>query len=320
LPEKIEFNFTKNYNLITDFLNNNFSSPTHYPDWNLIISEDFATDFFYHVCLKNGNIIGICPYHRSKNNSYYDNYSGPQIYLIPYGGWIFSEKIVLDLKQSNNGNFKSIQGCTLPLIPEFNVNYKFTNHTDSETLVVDLYKSEEEIWNHDVSSKRRNMIRKSMLNNIEVESIDVNDIDRFYEFYCDANNRISLQIFPKKYFYDLFTKSINIKFEFLVSKINNIPYSGIVIAYDKNYAIYWLGMTRGEIQNLGFGEVLQWEAIKFAKKSGCRYYDLSTIEKISLPQIYKFKKGFSKTETPFYFYSEKKLINKIHKRLFGTKN
>ena len=74
--------------------------------------------------------------------------------------------------------------------------------------------------------------------------------------------------------------------------------SNVVIAWDKDYSIYWLGNNQNEAPNLGQNALLQWESIKMMKKNGCKYYDLCFIEKNKLPHIYKFKKGFSNTEVP----------------------
>ena len=90
-----------------------------------------------------------------------------------------------------------------------------------------------------------------------------------------------------------------------------------MIIYDKDYAIYWLGINCNNIPNNGQGEMLQWEAIKYAKSKGCKYYDLCFIEKEKLPHIYEFKKGFSKWEVEVPYIMQKPLayrfINRIKK-------
>ena len=107
MTNKLEFEFTKDFKLVIDFLNLNFSSPTHYPDWNNVISDYYSTEFMYQLCIKNGNLIGICPYHKFKNHLLYEYFTGPQIYLIPYGGWIFNEHTTLNLKESNKKNLET---------------------------------------------------------------------------------------------------------------------------------------------------------------------------------------------------------------------
>ncbi len=44
-----------NYELAVDFLRSNFSSPTHWPDWNLVVSRHFKTTFFIYVRMKATN-------------------------------------------------------------------------------------------------------------------------------------------------------------------------------------------------------------------------------------------------------------------------
>jgi lipid II:glycine glycyltransferase (peptidoglycan interpeptide bridge formation enzyme) len=91
----------------------------------------------------------------------------------------------------------------------------------------------------------------------------------------------------------------------------------VVISYDKDYSIYWLGFSSENVPNLGQGELLQWEAIKRMKNYGCKYYDLCYIEKDRLPHIYRFKKGFSKNEIEVGTSNKRpisyKIINRINK-------
>ena len=43
----MEIKREKNFNKIEKFLKNNFSAPTHWPDWNLIVSKFFNSEFLY---------------------------------------------------------------------------------------------------------------------------------------------------------------------------------------------------------------------------------------------------------------------------------
>ena len=78
---------------------------------------------------------------------------------------------------------------------------------------------------------------------------------------------------------------------------------------------YWQGASRAVAPRLGQNELLQWEAIKWAKRIGCEYYDLCVIEQKRLPNIAKFKLGFSKNIIPFYLLNIKPLGFKILSRL-----
>ena len=127
------------------------------------------------------------------------------------------------------------------------------------------------------------MIRKAAKNGIEIQMDDKSNLDLFYSLFYAANSRNGLETFGINFFIDLFQSVKNISFDILWAKQNNSMLACLVLAKDKDYAIYWLGFTVEGSPNAGQGELLQWDAIKRAKNAGCRYYDLCTIEKDRLP-------------------------------------
>ncbi len=307
------------FDIINTFLSSNFSSPTHWPDWNLVVSKHYNTDFFYFVAYDKDEVIGICPAHKTKKGKLSLIFSG-QFRFIPNGGWIFKsgfENINISLPLNSNEAFQSFG---LPFISEFmNSFYEKENSKTALTLIIDLDKDIEQIWNVEVHSKRRNMIRKAEKLGIQIRELKESELNEFYKVYTSANIRYGLDSLSKEFFADIFYKSKNIKFKVLLSEEDDKIQNIVVIAYDKNYATYWLGFSNDNIKNNGQGDLLQWEAIKFAKQQGCKYYDLCYIEKEKLPHIYKFKKGFAKNEFKIPIINQKplsyKIINKVTKWL-----
>ena len=90
--------------------------------------------------------------------------------------------------------------------------------------------------------------------------------------------------------------------------------SVLVLISDKNYSFYWLAVNMDDAENLGQNELLQWGAIQHLKKNGCSYYDLCYIEKERLPNIYRFKHGFSETEAMIPLISSKTITYKLYNR------
>jgi len=306
----------RDFKNIEKFLRNNFSSPTHWPDWNLVISKYFETDFFYYKALDNDKCIGICPVHLEKNG-FLKNYRSGQFRFIPFGGWIFSEKVKLSKNFFPVDLLSSFQIFSVPVVEEFGTDYSNFPYIKKETLIVDLRKEIKEIWKEDIHSKRRNMIRKAEKKGITIT--DKNDYESFYKIYREASIRSQLPVQPKELFVELFEKSPNIKFDILTADLDGKPLANVVISYDKDYSIYWLGNNADDTPNLGQGEILQWEAIKRMKEAGCKYYDLCYIEKEKLPHIYKFKKGFSKTEAPIIYYDKKSFYYRVINKIINVK-
>lgn len=311
---KINRIFSGEFDIISNFLLSNFSSPTHWPDWNLVVSEHYNTEFFYFAAYEKNLLVGICPAHRIKSGSLYKIISG-QFHFIPNGGWIFAnnyvpKKVALPLKY--NESFLSNE---LPSLPEFDKRFENIEYGAAETLIIDLKKEIDDIWSDEIDSKRRNMIRKAGKLGVELCRLQKNEFDEFYKIYASANKRYGLKSMSKEMFLTLFYNSKNIGFEVLLAKYNDVIQSAVVVAYDKNYATYWLGFSNDGAKNNGEGDLLQWEAIKFTKQQGCGYYDLCYIDKKKLPHIYRFKKGFSKNEVLIPIINQRPFIYKVLNRL-----
>jgi len=307
------------FSIAEAFLNNNFSSPTHWPEWNILISKYYNTKFFYFIAYKKNELIGICPVHKTDNGTLKTLHSG-QFHFIPNGGWIFSEETEVTEQFYPIPATQMFQGFSLPLIDQFNATYNFKNLKKFQTLIIDLDKDLDNIWKEDLNSKRRNMIRKAEKSGVEVVSYNKSNLQLFYKYYEQANKRNNLQIQPFNFFRELFTANKNIDFDILAAYQNGNILNFVVTVSDKNYSFYWLGITNNHAPNLGQGALLQWEAIQRSKKHGCRYYDLCYIEKEKLPHIYKFKKDFSKTEVPIIFHAKKTIVYTVlNKILRNTK-
>jgi len=311
----VEFYKESRMEAIEAFLDDNFSAPTHWPEWNIVVSEYFKTGFFYWVCSENGEIIGICPVHKQNNLFTIQYATGPREFLLPFGGWIFKRSYNFTSHSVNLSIAQALTGFTLPCIDEFHVTYSNIKKNDYCTIIVDLRKELDRIWQEDISSKRRNMVRKAEKNNVRIVIDDKKDLSTFHSYLKNANIEYGLGTPENIFFERLFLNSRKVKFDILWAIKDNSILGGLVLAMDKNYALYWLGIGIKESGNFGQGELLQWHAIQNAKRNGCSYYDLCSVEKERLPNIYEFKKDFSRWEVHNYFLNEKtfsyRLINKL---------
>ncbi len=302
---------------IEEFLSKNFSSPTHWPDWNQIITKIFKTDFFYFAFVKEGNIVGICPIHKIKKRLIYKLISGPKIFGIPFGGWIFSEKINFNINDIILRKNESLEILSLPLIKEFNTNYcNYSIYKQYETAIIELDKSEDDILNS-FTTQKRYKIRKAIKNKVEICGIDDIGFEKFYNFYEITNKRYGLENLPRDYFWELKNNTLNVKFHFLVAMQNSKLLGQLILVTDKNYAIIWIGSRIDKGPNNGYFDLLHWELIKKSKLLGCKYYDACYLEKDRLPNIYKFKIGYTKNLYPVLNIFKRnitfRVINQIQK-------
>jgi len=317
MKNRFERLYESDFGRVDDFLSVNFSSPTHWNDWNKVISEFYNTEFFYFALLNDDKILGICPVHKVKNKLNNKLVSGPKNFYMPYGGWIFGEKINFDSAEIDLDKKESLEIFSLPLLNEYNASYEGCNLLKQfETSVVDLQESEELIINS-FAPQKRYKLRKALRNNIEILDINEFGLDDFYEFYIKTNKRYGLENIEKGFFEELLKRSVNIKTDIFIARKDKEVLGSVVLVSDKNFSLYWLGNRVEKSPNNGFFDLLHWEMIKKAKSYGCKYYDTCYLEKERLPNIYKFKIGFSNNILPVLNIIEKRMIyrvlNKIQK-------
>lgn len=297
---------------VIKFLKQNFSSPTHWPDWNLLVSKYYNTEFYYFGLFESGELIGICPVHE-KNKRLTKMLISGQCHFIPNGGWLMNTHKMICLSDIHIPLNCNLECFSLPHLQEFKVNYNQCIKS-FYTLVISLKSSEDEIWRDSIDSKRRNMIRKANKMGIKITK-DTENIEQFYSLYADSNKSNNLELLPLSFFCELLQNANNIKFIPFVAYSEDGPCGALGLIHDKNYSFYWLGATKKDSANLGQGELLQWEAILYSKEKGCTYYDLCFIEKDRLPNIYEFKKGFSKNEVEISFVQKKTFVFRVLNRL-----
>lgn len=300
------------FSRVNDFLRDTFSSPTHWPEWNLLVSRHFATDFFYYGLEDAGILTAIFPVHQTTMGRQKELHSG-QYHFIPYGGWIKSPgKDTLNIKLP-----VPIGGRTecfaLPSLNEFQtatvkLSRKF------QTMVVDLRFDENEIWEKSISSKRRNMIRKAVKTGIRIDR-GIKVLDDFIRLCSEHSGLNEPANLPGSFLAEMASFSGEIKFIPMVAYSEGRSSSALGLVYDKDYAIYWLGATDRQTTGSGQGELLQWEAIRMAKNNGCSYYDLCFTDKERLPQIYEFKKGFSNSVVDVPYLNLKSIIYRVYNKI-----
>ncbi len=189
-------------------------------------------------------------------------------------------------------------------------NFKFpkilTNLKEPEnTLILNLERSEDEILKS-MRQKTRYNIRLSEKKEIIIKQ--EKNIDIFYNLIKQTAERDKINIFNKNYYENLlnyFNKNKIINHKSLILNLffaehKNQPLSSIIVVGFGNTATYFYGASSNEKRNLMPNYLIQWEAIKWAKKNNYKYYDFWGIESETTKNwtgITKFKKGFVKEQT-----------------------
>lgn len=289
----------------------------HETGFNEIVSECFNTNLSYALSYQKDKLIGICPMHSIKRGILKSSYSNPSQYEVPYGGWVLKKELTSysELTNKLEINFNEMLTCWTSLLAEPASKFIEDNSKTFFTVLIDLSKAQQDIWEQDINSKRRNMIRKAEKSAITIRQFGTDGLDIFYTLLLEMNKKTGMHSKIKEYYEKILKKYYPAKAVILLASLNGEIIAGNMLIGNTNAFHYWQGASKLGIENLGQGELLQWESIKWAKSGGSKSYDLCVVEQERLPNIAQFKMGFSKELVPFYCITKKtftfRVINKI---------
>ena len=168
------------------------------------------------------------------------------------------------------------------------------------TWILDLEQSEKKIL-QDMKKNHRNLIRRCLKEGVKID-VDAKkeSLDKFNLMHDETAKRHNFTRFSKKYIekeFSILSKENEILVLTSYLSNNELDASAIVI-YFGNTAVYRHGASYTKDKKIPTSYLLQWEAIKEAKRRGMKWYNFWGIAPEDAPQnhpfkgITHFKKGF----------------------------
>ena len=145
---------------------------------------------------------------------------------------------------------------------------QFDRHPDT-SLMLDLSLSEEEILAQ-MKPKGRYNIRVAEKHDVKVE--ESLDIDTFYHLLKRTGERDDFGIHEKEYYQNLLG-SLGQHAQLLMATYEERPVAGGLFIYLDEWGMYYYGASDHHYRKVMAPYMVQWQAIKEAKKRGCKYYD-----------------------------------------------
>jgi len=172
------------------------------------------------------------------------------------------------------------------------------------TILVDLQGPEEQILER-MKSKTRYNIRLAVKKGVTVRELD--EIEPFYRLLENTSGRAEFGIHTLDYYrdaYQLFNQSGGCKL--FLAEFEGIPLASIMVFIRGKRAWYFYGSSSDQHREKMPTYLVQWEAMRWAKRKGCLSYDLwgvpdqdlGTLEahftgrSDGLWGVYRFKRGF----------------------------
>lgn len=279
----------------------------YYTEEYVALYEDDESSAWCVICQED-NMVLLMPFIRKEIQGYYDfetayGYGGP-IANTSDQEWIDSALMeMFDCFQRE----KYVCGFIRfhPLLN--NADYcrnKINIILDRATIAVDTEMPEKEIWEKQISSKNRNMIRKGEKNGLVYNAeFDFASIQEFITLYQKTMKRLSADdfyFFSDRYYLE-YKNNMKGKGFLGTVRLDGKLIAAALFMYSSEYGHYHLSGSDREYSSLGVNNFLLWNTICRMKMLGIREFHLGGGARSSIDDsLFKFKRSFSKNEKRFY--------------------
>jgi len=164
------------------------------------------------------------------------------------------------------------------------------------TALIDLTPPEDEILAR-MKQKTRYNVRLAGRKGVSVRPGTADDFDLLYKMYAETSVRDGFVIRSGDYYKVLWRTFLEAgMLEPLIAEVEGGPVAAVVIFRFAERAYYMHGMSRATHRNKMPNYLLQWEAMRRAKDTGCKIYDLWGAPEVfdesdSMWGVFRFKQG-----------------------------
>lgn len=184
---------------------------------------------------------------------------------------------------------------------------------DRNTVWLNLEAPIDMIWKESYSSVNRNMIRKSLKNDIIITTEnDPLSYEIFHAIYSNTMKSVNASdyyYFKKSYIDDVKVLLPN-NHKLLLAKFQDTIICTMLLVFFEDYAHYHLSGRKREFSNLAGNNLILDQAIRIAQDEGCKLFHFgggtTSSEK---DDLFRFKSNFSKKTSVFY------IGKKVHNHL-----
>ncbi|HEX9019228.1 MAG TPA: peptidoglycan bridge formation glycyltransferase FemA/FemB family protein, partial [Anaerolineaceae bacterium] len=164
------------------------------------------------------------------------------------------------------------------------------------TVWLDL-SGEESDWLARMKQKARYNLRLAQRKGVQVRYGGLDDLAMLYHMYAETSLRDGFVIRGEAYYQAVWRAFMQRGMAVpLVAEVEGEPIAGIFLFYFGGRAWYLYGMSREKHRDKMPNYLLQWEAMRYARASGCTQYDLWGApdvfdESDSMWGVFRFKEG-----------------------------
>ena len=186
----------------------------------------------------------------------------------------------------------------------------------AHTVSVNLLK--ENLLMEEISGKTRNQIRKAMKNKIEIVfDFDCDRMEEFINIYyktMDKNNASTYYYFSHEFFYRM-KEELKKNLIIVEAFYNGKMIAASMILLGKRYMHYHLSGSNEESRSLYPTNLILYQTMEWGKKNGYEEFHLGGGYGGDDSSLFKFKKGFSKSEEKKFYIGKKIWNREIYEKL-----
>lgn len=168
--------------------------------------------------------------------------------------------------------------------------YKTVDVQPSQTLILDLTKSEDEILQA-MHQKTRYNIRLAEKRGVKIVEAGIDRFEEFWQLLVSTGDRDEFNLHGRSYYQDML-KMDNSFVKLLFAEYQGKPLAGNLVVFFGDTATYIHGGSSNDNREVMAPYAMQWQTIKLAKQAGYKYYDFHGIDETKWPGVTRFKMGF----------------------------
>ena len=293
------------------------------PEWLKQISITSNLRICILISKRNGRILSATPFTLKKNflTKFYGSPLSGSFSL--YCGTLFflpmSDKEKIEIIKSEISILSKLSNYieyvydniedTNENITKFFLNVGFKKYR-KQTSVIDIVPDIDLLWKG-LESRARNMIRKSIKNNITVEQTKIDNVwlKKFYQMLTETFDRQAKNIPHSRDFYLSLDELFNKGKLFCLTAYSSTEIVGKTIFLKNDHQlVYFSGTTSNKGLKTASNSLMLWEAIKYASNNNIRIFDLGGI---GIENIDKFKKSFGGSYKKFVHFKKSSLYLRL---------
>lgn len=178
------------------------------------------------------------------------------------------------------------------------------------TILIDLTKSEEELWNNIDRQSGRKAVKRALNKGVKITSIEnIEDLKIHHKLLNEGMEIAKLGKYPFRYLEESWNMLKNIGQYGFVAWLDDKPLASTLMTTFNGYVNEW-GFARSKYDRdnlLNGPDLIKWQIIKWGHESKFRIFDLSGIDPSSSSTkdqgILKFKKKWGGTIRDWYHYT-----------------